>query len=78
MLGVRDRGIGIPAERHDEVFKPFLRLHGRGAYEGTGIGLAICRRAVERHGGRIWVESTPGEGTHFRFVLGEPEHTSRA
>ena len=78
VLGVRDRGIGIPPERHDEIFKPFLRLHGRGSYEGTGIGLAICRRAVERHGGRIWVESEPGQGTHFRFVLGGPHPAGRS
>ena len=71
VLGVRDNGIGIAPENHKKLFIPFKRLHGRGKYEGTGIGLAICRKAVERHGGRIWIESELGKGTHFRFTLGQ-------
>lgn len=70
ILGVRDRGIGVPAESAHEIFEPFQRLHARDRYPGTGLGLAICRTAVERHGGRIWVESEPGQGAHFRFTLG--------
>ena len=71
-----DEGIGIPAEYAEEVFKPFRRLHGPGAYVGSGIGLAICRKAVERHGGRIWIEPAPARGSHFRFTLGEQMEAS--
>lgn len=77
VFGVRDNGIGIATENLDEVFRPFRRLHGRGEYEGTGIGLAICVKAVERHGGRIWATSEPGQGTHFQFTL-EPESSRRS
>jgi signal transduction histidine kinase len=69
LLGVRDNGIGIDAEYHEQIFLPFRRLHTQAEYSGSGIGLALCQRVVERHGGRIWVESAPGQGAHFLFSL---------
>jgi len=70
VIGVRDEGIGIDPERANEIFRPFRRLHSIDKYPGTGIGLAIARKAVDRHGGRLWVESRRGSGSHFRFTLG--------
>jgi signal transduction histidine kinase len=66
---VSDNGIGIPEEFADKVFVIFQRLHGRDAYSGTGIGLALCKKIVEHHGGTIWIDPSPSEGTRFCFTL---------
>ena len=70
-ISVRDEGIGIDPDDQEQIFEVFERLHSREEYDGTGIGLALCQRIVERHGGRMRVDSEPGEGSTFSFMLPE-------
>lgn len=69
LVSVADNGIGIEPAMHERVFEPFQRLHTRSEYSGTGMGLAICRRIVERHGGQMWLDSDSGRGTAMNFTL---------
>jgi len=69
LFSVKDNGIGFEQSYADRIFQPFKRLHSRDKYPGSGIGLPICKRIIEKHGGKIWAESQPGKGTIFNFTI---------
>jgi len=66
---VKDNGIGIPDKYKDEIFQTFNRLYSRDKYEGNGIGLSICKKIIERHGGRLWIDKDFEYGSYFKFTL---------
>jgi signal transduction histidine kinase len=72
VVGVSDRGIGISTENQAGLFQPFQRLSDQKGIKGLGLGLSVCRRLVEAHGGRIWAESEPGKGSTFWFSIPLP------
>ncbi len=76
LISVKDNGIGIDKKFHDRVFQIFQRLHTRNSYEGNGIGLSICRKIVERHGGKIWFEDEVATGTTFSFTIPKDQNSS--
>jgi signal transduction histidine kinase len=72
-FAVEDNGVGIDSEHVGVIFQAFKRLHTRDEIEGSGLGLSICRKIIEMHGGNIWVESEPGKGSVFYFTIPKPE-----